>query len=59
VLLKIYDNLGKELYKLVDQNLSAGIYETDFDAGNLGSGVYYYRISAGDFVQTKKMILIK
>jgi photosystem II stability/assembly factor-like uncharacterized protein len=59
VTLKIYDNIGKEVAILIDQNVGSGNYEYEFDAGVLGSGIYYYRIKADDFVETKKMILIK
>lgn len=54
-----YDAVGREINTLVNENLQAGIYETDIDASSLPSGVYFYKIEAGDFVNTKKMILIK
>jgi len=57
--LKIYDILGNEVAVLVDDNLSAGNYEIEFDASQLPSGVYFYSLSAGDFHQTKKMIVLK
>lgn len=59
VTLKIYDVLGKEVAKLVNQNENAGLYSIYFDASKLASGIYYYRIKAGNFMQTKKMILLK
>lgn len=59
VTLKIYDQTGKEVAVLVNQQLSAGIYKADFDAGELASGLYFYRITAGEFTQTRKMILVK
>lgn len=59
VSLKVYDLLGNEVSVLVNENLNAGTYEVVFDASNLSSGVYYYRIEAGSFVDSKKMILIK
>jgi len=59
VSLKIYDAIGNELAVLVDQQKSAGEYEVEFDASKLGSGVYFYTLTAGDFIQSKKMILIK
>jgi hypothetical protein len=59
VTLKIYNLLGKEIATLVNENQKAGIYETTFKADNLPSGIYFYRIAAGDFSETKKMILIK
>lgn len=55
----IYDILGRKLNSLVNSRLQAGEYEISFDASRLSSGVYYYRISSGDFAQTKKMMLIK
>ena len=55
----IYDNLGKEIEKVVNQQHKPGKYEVDFNAAYLPSGIYYYRITAGDYVSVKKMILIK
>ena len=57
--LKIYDVLGNEVATLVNEFRNAGSYEIDFNASKLSSGIYFYRLSAGSFVQTKKMILIK
>ncbi|MBK7497586.1 MAG: T9SS type A sorting domain-containing protein [Ignavibacteriales bacterium] len=57
--LKIYDVLGNEVATLVNEYRNAGSYEIDFNASKLSSGIYFYRLSAGSFVQTKKMILIK
>ncbi len=59
VTLKIYDAAGKEVSTLVNQNLSAGTYDYSFNASNLPSGVYFYSLVAGDFKETKKMMLIK
>ncbi len=59
VSLKVYDMLGREMATLVNENKSAGTYTVNFDAKNLSSGVYLYSISAGNFQQTKKMILTK
>ena len=63
VSLKIYDLLGKEVKTLVKQEQPAGFYEVEFNAssasGSLPSGVYLYRLIAGAFVATKKMIIIK
>jgi len=59
VTLKIYDVLGSEVTTLVNEELSAGKYETVFDASRLSSGVYFYQIKAGKYIQTKKMILLK
>jgi len=59
VSLKVYDALGKEVANLVNQEMAAGYYTVNFDGSNLGSGVYFYRIESAEFVQTKKMLLIK
>ena len=59
VLLKVYDVLGKEVVTLVNEQREPGVYEVQFDAGGLPSGIYFYKIQAGSFVQTKKMILLK
>ena len=57
--LKVYDVLGNEVATLVNEFRNAGSYEVDFDASKLSSGVYFYKLQAGDFVQTKKMLLMK
>ena len=57
--LKIYDVLGNEVATLVDEYREAGRYEITFDASNLSSGIYFYRLQAGDYLQTRKMILLK
>lgn len=59
VTLKVYDILGKEVATLVNENMKAGTYEVMFDASNVPSGVYFYKISAGSYSDTKKMLLIK
>jgi hypothetical protein len=59
VSIKIFDQLGKEVATLVNEEKAAGSYEIEFNAASLASGVYYYRINAGTFVDTKKMILMK
>ncbi len=58
-ILKVYDLLGREVATLVNEEKPAGTYQVEFDAGNLPSGVYYYRLTAGPFTQTRKMILAK
>ena len=57
--LKIYDVLGNEVATLVNEYRTAGKYEAEFNANNLASGIYYYQLKVGEFVQTKKMVLIK
>ena len=59
VSLKIYDVLGNEIITLVDEEKPAGNYEVEFDGTGLPSGVYFFRIKANNFIQTKKMVLIK
>lgn len=59
IVLKIFDLLGREVATLVDEEKSAGNYKVAFDAGKLVSGVYFYRLQAGDFIQSKKLILMK
>ena len=59
VSLKIIDALGKEVATLVRENKSAGRYEIEFNANNLSSGIYFYTLNAGEYSDTKKMILIK
>ena len=59
VTIKVFDVLGNEIATLVKKEKSAGTYQVEFNATNLPSGVYLYKIHAGDFVQTKKMILLR
>ncbi|MGA9405683.1 MAG: T9SS type A sorting domain-containing protein, partial [Bacteroidota bacterium] len=59
VTLKVFDVLGQEVATLVNGELPAGAYDVAFDARSLSSGVYFYRLTAGNLVQTKKMILEK
>ncbi|MFH2031405.1 MAG: T9SS type A sorting domain-containing protein, partial [Bacteroidota bacterium] len=59
VTLKIYDLLGREVQTLVNEYISAGIYEANFDASSLASGLYLYKLTAGNFTLTKRMMLVK
>ena len=59
VLLKVYDVLGNEIATLVNEEKPAGNYKVEFNASNLASGIYFYRLQAGSFVETKKMILLR
>jgi hypothetical protein len=59
VVLKIYDAIGNEVATLVNENKPAGTYEIAFDASNLSSGIYLYKLQAGSFAETKKMLLMK
>lgn len=59
VKLIVFDMQGKEISKLVDEELSPGVYEISFDGSILSSGVYFYKIETDNFSETKKMILVK
>ena len=59
VQLKVYDVLGNEVATLVNEFKPAGSYEVNFNAAKLSSGVYLYKLNAGSFIETKKMILLK
>jgi hypothetical protein len=59
VTLKVYDILVNEVATLVNEENPAGSYEVDFSAMGLPSGIYFYRLQAGSFVETKKMVLLK
>ena len=57
--LVVYDILGKEITTLVNEQLQPGTYEVTFDGSNYPSGIYFYKLIAGNFIETKKMLLIK
>lgn len=59
VSIKIYDITGKEVYTLVNAFKPKGIHKAEFNAGSLSNGVYYYKITSGNFTDVKKMILLK
>jgi len=59
VQLKVYDILGNEVASLVDEEKEPGVHEVEFSAANLASGIYIYRMQAAEFVETKKMILLR
>jgi len=59
VKLTVYDAAGREAAVLFNGELSAGTYNYDFDAAHLASGIYFYTLEAGDFAQTRKMVLVK
>jgi hypothetical protein len=60
VTLKIYDILGREIRTLISNELkAAGEYTINFDASDLPSGIYFYRLQSDDFAQVNKMILLK
>jgi hypothetical protein len=59
VIIKVYDILGREVATLVNEEKPAGSYEILFNAENLSSGIYFYQLQSGSFIETKKMILMK
>ena len=59
VRLIVFDILGKEIQTLVNEQLQPGTYEVTFDGSNLPSGVYFYKLTAGNYIETKKMLMIK
>ena len=59
MVIKVFDILGNEIESLVNEEKPAGTYEITWYAEGLPSGVYFYRLQARDFIQTKKMILLK
>ena len=59
VKLAVYDILGKEVRTLINENRAAGTYNVDFNGAGLSSGIYFYRLTAGEFSEVKKMTLIK
>ena len=59
VSLKVYDVLGREISVLVNDRKDVGVHEVKFDGSNLASGMYFYRLQAGEFVQTKRLIILE
>jgi hypothetical protein len=59
IVLKVYDVLGNEIATLVNEELKPGNYTQTFDASRLASGVYFYRLVAGSFTDTKKLIVLR
>jgi hypothetical protein len=59
VTLKVYDILGREVATLVNEEKPAGEYEVEFNGSNLPSGIYFYQLKAGSYVETRKMVLLK
>jgi hypothetical protein len=57
--LTVYDALGREIQTLVNEELKPGTYEAEWDGSNYPSGVYFYQLTAGDYIETKKMVLVK
>ena len=59
VTLKVYDVLGREVATLVDGKQNAGYYRVNFNGSNLSSGIYFYRLTAGNYSSVKKMVMVK
>ncbi|HZW39865.1 MAG TPA: T9SS type A sorting domain-containing protein [Ignavibacteriaceae bacterium] len=59
VTIKVYDVLGKEIAQLINEKKNIGEYEVEFDGSRLSSGIYFYQIQAGEYLQTRKMVLMK
>jgi hypothetical protein len=59
ITIKVYDVLGKEVETLVNENKPVGNYSVEFNSIKSSSGIYFYRMQAGSFVDTKKLILLK
>src|SRR4030095_5832033 len=59
VSLKIYNSMGQEVATYLEGYVNAGVYNADVDGTNLSSGIYFYTLRAGDFIETKKMMLVK
>jgi hypothetical protein len=59
IILKVYDILGNEVAELVNERKEAGTYKINFDASALSSGIYFYKLQAGSFIQIKKLMLLK
>ena len=55
----VYDLLGKEISVLLNKGLNPGVYELEFNASSLSSGIYFYKLTSGKYSQIRKMILIK
>ena len=59
VILKVFDITGRKIQTLVNEKLQPGTYEVTFDGSNFASGVYFYQLKSGDYIETKKLILLK
>lgn len=57
--ISVYDVLGSKVKELVNEEKEAGTHEAQFDASNLSSGIYFYRITTKDFLKTMKMLMLK
>jgi len=59
VVLEVYDLMGREIQTLVNELLQPGTYEVSFDGSSYSSGIYFYKLTSGEFQDTKRMILLK
>jgi len=59
VTIKVFNILGEEITTLINENIVSGNYEVEFDASKLPSGIYFYKLQAGSFIESKKMVLMK
>jgi hypothetical protein len=59
VILEVYNSLGQKVAVLINNKMNPGSYKVKFNASNLSSGIYYYKIQAGDFQSVKKMLLLQ
>ncbi len=59
VIMEVFDLKGQKISELINKELKAGKYEVDWDASNCSSGTYFYRVKAGSYIETKKMVLVK
>ena len=57
--LAVFNTLGQQVAQLVNGDMEAGYHQVQFEGNGLSSGVYFYRIQAGDFVETKRLLLLK
>jgi hypothetical protein len=59
VSLKVFDILGREVATIISEEMSAGSYSRQWNAANMSSGIYFYRLQAGTFIETKKLVLLR
>jgi hypothetical protein len=59
ITLSIFNTLGEQVATLVSENLTAGSYKYEWDASQLTSGIYFYQLKAGHYLETKKMVLLR
>jgi hypothetical protein len=59
VKLVVYNMIGQKIQTLIDDEIESGLYEVEFNAANLPSGIYFYTLLAADYIETKKMVLLR